>query len=266
MDVDAPSGTLKRCSSAPMINDNSTGMATTPTTSSSSREQSTFSLLGPSSSQRTRRSSYSFSPVAGSPKLAPRINQIRQEECADISNLRELAHEREIHHTMQMSQSWDDLRLVTDSSEQKSSKLLPLQISLPTYNFHCNSPSPTRMVPGFQSPTRGSRTIIRRSASPVLRPSPLGAKRKLEDDKSDFSLSPRVKRFHSTNIDRGGLLTTSSPLQGSLSSVGTPESLSSADSPSFTFRMIDSPSPNCPPPPEPMIVSKPDQEMSEEPS
>lgn len=167
---------------------------------------------------------------------------------------------------MQISQSWDDLRIFPDN-EQKSSKLhIPLQLSLPNYNYHCNSPSPTRLGPGFQSPTRGTRTIIRRSASPVLRPSPLGAKRKLEEEKSEFHSSPRAKRFHSSNMDRGGLLTTSSPLPGSLSSVGTPESLSSADSPSFNFRMMDSPSPNCAPPPEPMIVSKQDQEMSEEPS
>lgn len=35
----------------------------------------------------------------------------------------------------------------------------------------------------------------------------------------------------------------SSPLPGTISSVGTPESLSSADSPSFSFRPVDSPSP-----------------------
>lgn len=35
----------------------------------------------------------------------------------------------------------------------------------------------------------------------------------------------------------------SSPLPGTISSVGTPESLSSADSPGFSFRPVDSPSP-----------------------
>ena len=34
----------------------------------------------------------------------------------------------------------------------------------------------------------------------------------------------------------------SSPLPGTISSVGTPESLSSADSPSFSFQPVDSPS------------------------
>lgn len=39
--------------------------------------------------------------------------------------------------------------------------------------------------------------------------------------------------------------TISSPLSGTISSVGTPESLSSADSPSFSFQPVDSPSPVC---------------------
>lgn len=75
-----------------------------------------------------------------------------------------------------------------------------------------------------------------------MRASPLGpVKRKLDEDKVDIYSSPRAKRFNSCNPnDRGGLLVThnntSSPLPGSLSSIGTPESLSSADSPTFTFR------------------------------
>lgn len=75
-----------------------------------------------------------------------------------------------------------------------------------------------------------------------MRASPLGpVKRKLDEEKIDAYSSPRAKRFNSYNpSDRGGLLVThnntSSPLPGSLSSIGTPESLSSADSPGFTFR------------------------------
>lgn len=178
--------------------------------------------------------------------------------------MRELAHEHEINHTMQISQSWEDLRLVSDANNTK--KMGPLHVNLPTYNIlNYNSPSPTRLSsPNFQSPTRASRTIIRRSASPVLRPSSLGAKRKLDEDKSDYRCSPCAKRFQTNNlVERGGLLTTSSPIPGSLSSVGTPESLSSADSPSFNFRMLDSPSPNRIQTSEPMVVSKNDQEMSE---
>lgn len=106
-------------------------------------------------------------------RLTPRINQLRQEEHEGISNTRELAHEREIHNAMQISQSWEDLSIMNDGSDLKNStKTGPLHISLPVCGgFLSNSPSPTRM--GFQSPTR-SRTFIRRSASPVLRPSPLG--------------------------------------------------------------------------------------------
>ena len=44
--------------------------------------------------------------------MAPRVNQLRAEECADVSNTREVAHEREIHTAMQMGQSCEDLTLV----------------------------------------------------------------------------------------------------------------------------------------------------------
>jgi hypothetical protein len=278
MDVDGPvngSGTLKRCSSAPMINETNSIMTTATPSGSSTRDQQSFNLFGTSSQTRTRRFSASFSPVPGSPvsglRLTPRITQLRQEEHADVSNLRELAHEREVHHAMQISQSWEDLSLMNEShSDSKSNKMGPLHVNLPPYSgLNCNSPSPTRLSsPGFQSPTRASRTFIRRSASPVLRPSPLGVKRKLDDDKNDYYVSPRVKRFHSYSaVDRGGLLTTTpSSLPGSLSSVGTPESLSSADSPGFNFRNVDSPSPSRAMPPEPMIVAKGDHDMNESPS
>ncbi|CAH1991834.1 unnamed protein product [Acanthoscelides obtectus] len=103
---------------------------------------------------------------------------------------------------MQISQSWEDLSLMNDNSSNSScdwkplNKTTPLQISLPSsYGsaFMCNSPSPTRT--GFQSPTR-SRTIIRRSASPVLRPSPLGVKRKLDEDRSEFCAGrPNFRHF-----------------------------------------------------------------------
>ncbi|VEN62372.1 unnamed protein product [Callosobruchus maculatus] len=270
MDVDSPSGggggagngsgapgTLKRCSSAPMINEANAAMTTTNGSSTSRDQQPCGSLFG-TPHNRTRRFSASFSPVPGSPisgpRLTPRINQLRQEEHEGISNTRELAHEREIHHAMQISQSWEDLSLMNDNSSNSScdwkplNKTAPLQISLPSsYGsaFMCNSPSPTRT--GFQSPTR-SRTIIRRSASPVLRPSPLGVKRKLDEDRSEFCAGPRAKRVYSysggcisslsSERGLGGLLTTSGggvsgsgapPLPpGSLSSAGTPESVSSA--------------------------------------
>ncbi|CAH1183198.1 unnamed protein product [Phaedon cochleariae] len=273
MDVDGPTGapgTLKRSSSAPMINE-ATAVMSAANASSSSKEQQTFNhLFGNSAQTRTRRFSASFSQVPGSPlpgpRLGPRINQLRREEHEVATNVRELAHEREIHHAMQMSQSWEDLSLMHDGAEAKAANRMgPLQISLPACvgAFTCNSPSPTRM--GFQSPTR-SRTIIRRSASPVLRPSPLGVKRKLDDD---IHASPRAKRVYSYSgsVDRGGLLTTTgNSLPGSLSSVGTPESLSGADSPGYNFRTVDSPSPGRAAPVDGLLASKNDQEMRESPS
>lgn len=225
------------------------------------------------------------------PRLTPRVSQLRQEEAVDVTNTREVAHEREIHSAMQMSQSWEDLNLVTDNLSCKSdtemkptttpptncnstNKMLPLNISLPaptTSPASCSSPSPTRcgtlgrqcyspVLPYHMgmawkntmspSPTRKSFTT-RRSLSPIaMRPSPLGpVKRKFdlmdESDKTEY-LGPPTKRVNSFS-GGGGLLIanhnnmTSSPLPGSLSSVGTPESLSSADSPSFHFNPIDSP-------------------------
>lgn len=49
-----------------------------------------------------------------SPKLVHRVNQLRQEETVDMIN-REVAHEREIHSAMQISQSWEDLSIMIDS-------------------------------------------------------------------------------------------------------------------------------------------------------
>lgn len=48
----------------------------------------------------------------------------------------------------------------------------------------------------------------------------------------------------------------SSPLPGTISSTGTPESLSSVDSPSFSFRPVDSPSPG-------RLLTNGDEPMSE---
>ena len=64
---------------------------------------------------RMRRFSASFSPLSGpsSPKLTPRVNQLRREESVDLLG-REAAHERELNSAMVMSQSWEDLTLVAD--------------------------------------------------------------------------------------------------------------------------------------------------------
>lgn len=70
---------------------------------------------------------------------------------------------------------------------------------------------------GFQSPTR--RNFVRRSESPVLRPSPLlRAKRKLDERDVDFSISPRPKRVNTYSVSdgRGLLTTTTNSLQGKI--------------------------------------------------
>lgn len=279
MDVDgAPGnapGPLKRSSSAPMINEASSSAMTSASSSNStaSNQPSFNNLFGTVNATRTRRFSASFSPVPGSPvsgPRTPRINQLRQEEHEVVSNSRELAHEKEIHSAMQISQSWEDLSLIENSNETKSNRMGPIHVSLPSNSFMSNSPSPTRGY-GFQSPTRSKQIFIRRSESPVLRPSPLGVKRKIDDKDVDFHTSPRAKRVYSYSASdsRGLLTTTSNSLPGSLSSVGTPESLSSADSPGsgFAFRNVDSPSPTLQGGQgEPMIVGKNDHDMTESPS
>lgn len=99
---------------------------------------------------RARRFSASFSPLIGSPssKLVPRISQIRQEECVEIATAREVNHEREIHSAMQISQSYEDLTLITEGwsfkAEQEGSISNPLHLNISNSNICCSSPSPTR--------------------------------------------------------------------------------------------------------------------------
>ncbi|XP_070150308.1 P2R1A-PPP2R2A-interacting phosphatase regulator 1 [Polyergus mexicanus] len=276
MDVDCPIVSLKRSSSAPMINEisSATMSITTPSTSSSRDAVSTYNIF--SNSTRSRR--FSTSSPGNVPRLTPRVSQLRQEECVDVAG-REAAHEKEIHSAMQISQSWEDLTLEAEGLSFKDSEtstqqlnkmerpkrpLDPLSLNLSIIgSSQCSSPSPTRS--GFNqrqcyspsihiwknnlspSPTRKA-FATRRSLSPIaIRPSCLGpVKRKFELDETgmDHNLQPPAKRT-------SGLLTSvvsrldtlSSPLPGTISSVGTPESLSSADSPSFSFRPVDSPSP-----------------------
>lgn len=82
------------------------------------REPSTFNVCSAAAAQpRTRRFSAScslYSSGLPSPRLTPRVSQLRQEECIDVM-YREAAHERELNSTMVMSQSWEDLRLVGDT-------------------------------------------------------------------------------------------------------------------------------------------------------
>ena len=48
---------------------------------------------------------------SGPPRLTPRVSQLRQEERVDMG--REAAHERELHSAMQMSQSCEDLTIMS---------------------------------------------------------------------------------------------------------------------------------------------------------
>uniref|UniRef100_A0A1B6EMS8 Protein FAM122A n=1 Tax=Cuerna arida TaxID=1464854 RepID=A0A1B6EMS8_9HEMI len=264
MEVDNPA-ILKRSSSAPMINELSSTMTTSTSTATTSRESMTFNVFS-SAVPRTRRfsaSSFSphpHSPTLLSPRLTPRVSQLRQEECLDVAVGRETAHERELNNTMVMSQSWEDLTIVGTSpkcdGEEKSCKPRvglcdPLHLHLPSLSPVCSSPSPTRTLsrqvfsPNMwktnlsPSPTRKFTT--RRSLSPIaMRPSSLGSvKRKFDLDDNE----PPAKRTSiGLLMPQSRLDVTASPLPGSLSSVGTPESLSSGDSPGgFSYRNMDSP-------------------------
>lgn len=112
------------------------------------RDHLSLSLLTP----RTRRFSCSSNSngassglVSPGPRLAPRVSQLRQEECVDVHN-REATHEREVHSALSISQSYEDLTLVLSenwsfkNSEEFSN---PLHVTLPNSNV-CSSPSPTR--------------------------------------------------------------------------------------------------------------------------
>ncbi|KAH8419410.1 hypothetical protein KR222_011191, partial [Zaprionus bogoriensis] len=121
--------------------------------------------------------------------LTPRVSQLRQEECADLST-REVNHELQVHREMLISQSWEDLTLVAENWSCKSDEFSnPLQVVLPpagSNSTSCSSPSPTSNRAGMRlpySPSPTRRTFAtRRSMSPIaMRPSSLGpVKRKFE--------------------------------------------------------------------------------------
>lgn len=211
---------LKRCLSVPI-----------PRSQPPSREVSpvpVFNIFAP----RGRRYSASYSPArcAGSGGAAtsagnnngggqstrcvtPRISQLRQEECVDGLNSREVNHEREVHSAIQISQSWEDLSLVAENWSCKSSDELTnsLQVvvggTLPNNGSGgCSSPSPTnnranlRLPYGLSpSPTRRSTFATRRSMSPIaIRPSQLGpVKRKFELDEQPSSIGSTWNSLYS---------------------------------------------------------------------
>ncbi|XP_054284827.1 P2R1A-PPP2R2A-interacting phosphatase regulator 1-like [Macrosteles quadrilineatus] len=263
MEVDIPAS-LKRSSSAPMINQLNPTMTTSATTATTSRESTTFNVFS-SMAPRTRRFSASFTSGSTapllSPRLTPRISQLRQEECLDVAVGRETAHERELNNTMVMSQSWEDLTIVGNSPKgdagDRSPKPRvglcdPLHVHLPSLSPVCSSPSPTRMLGTKQvfspnvwktnlSPSPTRKFTTRRSLSPIaLRTPTLGPiKRKFDLDDNE---PPAKRTSMGLLMPQSRLDLTASPLAGSLSSVGTPESLSSGDSPvGFSYRNVDSP-------------------------
>ncbi|KAL5237169.1 hypothetical protein ACI65C_004579 [Semiaphis heraclei] len=214
MDVDCPSN-LKRSNSAPMINDMNASIIETPGTTLSRENTCNAFLRNVQVQPRFRRFSTSGSPQNvmpnTSPKLVHRVNQLRQEEAVDLIN-REVAHEREIHSAMQISQSWEDLSIMMDSPTKPDEGQFGKQpggihVRPNVYDpFHLNfsmtsapsSPSPTRSLrhcvspslfkPNLSpSPTRKTFTsglCFRRSLSPIsMRPSTLGpVKRKCDMD------------------------------------------------------------------------------------
>ncbi|XP_059614439.1 P2R1A-PPP2R2A-interacting phosphatase regulator 1 [Phlebotomus argentipes] len=223
---------LKRCSSAPLINNITAGiqtMTSTQATSASSRDISPSPAINIFA--RTRRYSASYSPLAGSamspgggPRLTPRVSQLRQEECVDM-NSREVNHEREVHCAMQMSQSCEDLRIVTEGwsfkSRDSDDLTNPLHVNLPTGGLlSCSSPSPTSRGNALRyqvmspSPTRKT-FATRRSMSPnAMRPSTLcPVKRKFDlDDNSSTCSPPPYKKMFLESRGSSPVCQTPSPL------------------------------------------------------
>ncbi|CAK1544299.1 unnamed protein product [Leptosia nina] len=212
MDVDTPN-ILKRCSSAPLINEAASTTVTSPTTSSAPRSTSFFGMFSNNSLPRTRSNSISCSPLSAAinipvfqacnRRLTPRVNQLRAEECADVSNQREVAHEREVHSAMQMGQSYEDLTLVGGPANSPT--------RVPRFSTVV-SPSPPRKYTTRRSL---SPNPIRASSFSPIRPNALMGKRRCDD--TEQSLSKRLC------TDR---LTPSTP--------GTPDS----DSLDCTFRPV----------------------------
>lgn len=177
-----------------------------------SREVSPAPMFNPFT-PRARRYSASYSPaglggaaaaaagaVGAALCLTPRVSQLRQEECADL-NSREVNHELQVHREMLISQSWEDLTLVTENWSCKSDEFSnPLQVMLPatgsSNSTSCSSPSPTSNRAGMRlpySPSPTRRTFAtRRSMSPIaMRPSSLGqaVKRKFDMDDNNGGAS-----------------------------------------------------------------------------
>lgn len=258
VELDTP-GFLKRSNSAPMINNlngsNSNGNINSSQFAGNRTSQGCGnSFFSVESRVRRFSASYTLRPNGlCTSKLLARVDQIRQEECTDMLD-REVAHENKLHINMRMSQSWEDLRIMMENDKdgddgmRSKSRCNNSSTCDSSHNlaYSCSSPSPTRSYSATfprqyysgaalrtnlsPSPTRSYTT--RSSLSPVtVRPSSFGSvKRKFDLVDNE----PPTKRGSSG----GSLLyaparseSSTSPLRSSISSIGTPESFSSADSP-----------------------------------
>ncbi|XP_060858468.1 P2R1A-PPP2R2A-interacting phosphatase regulator 1 isoform X2 [Metopolophium dirhodum] len=272
MDVDCPSN-LKRSNSAPMINDmNASTIVGSPTTLSRENTCNIF-LRNVQVQPRFRRFSTSGSPhnvmPNTSPKLVHRVNQLRQEETVDLIN-REVAHEREIHSAMQISQSWEDLSIMMDSPTKpdeggqfgkqpggmhgRPNVYDPLHLNF-SMTSAPSSPSPTRSLrhcvspslfkPNLSpSPTRKTFTSGR-SLSPIsMRPSTLGpVKRKCDMD--DYEPIPKKWGLLITNnrpepMQVTGIVPTTMNATLVTDSICSSSGDSSNSNHSFSFRPLQS--------------------------
>ncbi|KAK7090082.1 P2R1A-PPP2R2A-interacting phosphatase regulator 1-like isoform X2 [Littorina saxatilis] len=221
MEVDPPSssgvqpssgGTLKRSNSAPMIN--------MLVATSQSVEVSPSSSFKPADASRLRRLSSSNMGVNAAsnlpaPKSTDRVNQIKHEE-NNITD-RETQHEKEVHYSWQVTNSWDGLSLATPDSVMSESHRRPRSFSeslhiMTSPSLLCGSPSPTRIIkqcfsPSMRAPVKNTtftpspspsptRKSFIRSLSPIATQAP-PLKRKLESDGGDrFDYLSPPKKFH----------------------------------------------------------------------
>ncbi|KAG8228592.1 hypothetical protein J437_LFUL009297 [Ladona fulva] len=273
MDVDSPisssSANLKRCSSAPMINElNTTMSAASSTTNSASRDSFAFNVFS-REQPRTRRFSASFSPLLQSPLitseigggrsssigsdsppdpsspspppsptpppprgLAPRVSQLRQEGrlLVDVAGVRV----REAAHERELNSAMQISRSWEDLT------LLTPSSSAPS----SNSASPPNTNPAF-SP--GGNSLHLPASTPPPPHMPLSP----SNVSSPLALHPRVEG----NGKVRGIL---DPLHVHLpsSSAAPPCSLFSSSSP-FSHLSLSSFSPTSSHPPHPHTCSSP---------
>ncbi|XP_046402239.1 nascent polypeptide-associated complex subunit alpha, muscle-specific form [Ischnura elegans] len=269
MDVDSPvsssSANLKRCNSAPMINElNTTMSTTTSTTNTASRDSYAFNIFS-REQPRTRRFSASFSPLLQSPLissgiggrasssnstgsdsppdpsspppsptpppprgLAPRVTQLRQEGrlLVDVAGVRV----REAAHERELNSAMQISRSWEDLT------LLTPSSSAPS----SNSASPPNTNPTF-SP--GGHPLHPPSSTPPPHPLPLSP----SNVSSPLAIQPRVDgggsgkcraildplHVHLPPSSCGSLFSASSPFSHlSLSSPSTPTTTHHATCPS----------------------------------